>query len=150
MRTFPLVFGVHKFFLFIGQWYYRLLNNIMVILELILFAYLSPQTLAFLLTVGSICSLEWKFCCFPASKIFLYRDEHAFTGKILQPFFSLQLLYLPKMMSSIHFLTIMCMWDHESSQWGKIHLAISIPLYMVYLWHFDHRKCPLSLFSSKL
>ena len=64
-EVFPLVFGVHKFLVYsICQWYYRLLNNIMATLELILFAPFLLRLLPLLMTVSFICQLEWKFSCF--------------------------------------------------------------------------------------
>lgn len=65
MRIFPLVFRVHEFLIYsIWQLYYRLLNNIIAILELILFATSFLRLLPLLLTVSFICHLEWKFSCF--------------------------------------------------------------------------------------
>lgn len=65
MRIFPLVFEVYEFLIYsIWQQYYRLLNNIIAILELILFATTLLGLLTLLLTVSFICHLEWKFSSF--------------------------------------------------------------------------------------
>lgn len=65
MWIFFLVFWGHKFSVYsIWQWCYKLLNNILAILELIYMLISLLRLLPFPLTVGFICHLEWRFCCF--------------------------------------------------------------------------------------
>lgn len=75
-KTFPIVFRVDKFSVYLTwQGYYRFLNDIVVIVELFLIAYLSPETLALSFDVKLHLTLR-DFAAFQLlnCQTFLYRD----------------------------------------------------------------------------